>query len=220
MSIGLAAQGEGQRVRAAYDDTLLGAARALQGAVADETSRVRGAAEKWIAAVTALLGTFSLAGVALGKEGIGALPKEGKLAAGLAVLLALSAAVRAIRHAYRAAYGWPVITDVGDDEKLRKWHEERRGRLAQAIADLDTGITSAVTSLACLAVAVGLVLFWPTDAPKPLVQVTRSDSSDTCGTLLDTTAAPQVRVKQATGVVVSIPSGDIQSVKAVKKCPA
>lgn len=220
MSIRVTASGDGPRFRAAYDESLLTAARALQGAVADESSRVRASAEKWIAGVTAVFGIFGLSSIALGKEGIGALPLPGRIVAGAVALLALIAAASAIFHSYRAAYGWPVITDVGNDEELRAWHKGRRLRLGKAADDLKDGVVWAMVALGSLATAIGLVLFWPAETTKPLVKVTRTDDSEVCGSLLDTTTSSQVRVKKADGAVAAFPAADVRAVKITKKCGA
>lgn len=214
------AVGMGRPVRAAYDDSLLAAAQAHKAAVADESARTRAAAEKWIAGVTALIGTFGLAGVALGKDGVGTLPMWAKSLAGAAVTAALVAAVLAIVNSYQAAYGWPVVIDTGDDVKLRAWYEGRSRQLGVAIQHFKNGVYAAIAAVGLLAFAVVLVLFWPHDAPEPAIQIVRTDESTVCGHLLDTRKAPEVRVRKSGGDVVSVVPADIRAVKAVADCEA
>lgn len=78
----------------------------------------------------------------------------------------------------------------------------------------------AMVALGGLAAAIGLVLFWPAETTKPLVKVTRTDDSEVCGSLLDTTASSQVRVKNPDGAVASFPAADIRAVTITKKCGA
>ena len=212
-SIRLAADGPGQRVRRGIDDTLLSAAKALEAAGDAEETRLRAAAGHWTAGVAALLGLFGVSGVVVGKDSLLGLTLGARVAAGVLTCLALVSAGAAIVLSYRAAYGWPVLDDVGDDDKLRQWFESRRGHLKVAADELKNAVRWALIALGLLAAALALIWFRPSQPARPVVQVNRTDESSICGTLLDTSASGTVRIKTPAGEVQVVKVTDIQSVK-------
>lgn len=217
-SIRLAPDGEGQAMRTSYDETLLSAAQALKAAVSEDETTVRDAGEKWIAGVASLFGLFGLAGIAFGEEGLSSLPFEGKLTAAILGAGALIAAALSILLTHRAAYGWPVIEDVGDDIKLREWYDARRERLGVAAKDLKNGVGFALASLALLALLLGAVWFWPKTAASPTLQIKMNDESEVCGSLVDSDGASIIRVKKGSGEVVALDPSQIAEMEIVAKC--
>ncbi|MDX3135754.1 hypothetical protein PV367_39520 [Streptomyces europaeiscabiei] len=198
---------------------MLKAAKAAQAAMADEEPRVRASAEKWIGAVTALIGLFGLSGLLVGKDSFTGMPTTARVLAAIAAGIAAAMAAVAVIHAYKAAYTWPEPTDISNDIKLEEWYNKRRDHARTAAGDLKTGVISALVSLAALAVAVGLLWFSPRDSPaRPLVKVTRVDDSSVCGTLLDTQANRELRVRRPNGDVLPVRAIDIKSVAALSAC--
>jgi hypothetical protein len=219
-SIRLKADGEGQRIRASSDETLLKAAQALRDQAGTEETRLRASAEKWTAAVTALLGLFGLAGFVVGKDTFTGLPLWVKWSAGLATLAAVALGASAVYLSYKAAYGWPVIIDLGDDEKLLKWYADKRARLGQAANDLKTGVLLAIMALTALALAAGLILFAPREPPKPLVKITLVTDAQVCGHVLTSTQQSTVWIMKTNGDVITIPLSQVRSIAVVATCPA
>jgi hypothetical protein len=201
------------------DESLLEAAQAVQAAVADEETRIRGSAEKWIAGVSALLSLFGLSGVVVAKDGFADLPAVAAWIAGGLVGVALLAATFAVYLSYRAAYGWPVPVDIRNDEKLREWFAARRMRVVTAASNLRNGVQLACGALAALSMAVAVVWFWPGEDPEPVVQVTLTDDSSVCGELLASKEAGTIRVRSSAGVLTVIEASRIQRVAAKQKCP-
>jgi hypothetical protein len=209
---------EGQRIRAGYDDTLLGAAKALNAQVAAEESSVRSSAEKWIAGVTALYGLFGFSGLVLGKDGLTGLPFWGRLVAAVLAGLGLLLAAVAIRKSYRAAYGWPTIDDVSNDEKLKAWEKDRHAALPKVVTEFRRGVQASLWSVLVLALALGAILFWPRDVARPITSATLADDSIVCGSLLDTSTAGELRIRKSDGTVAVVPFGEVRKIKSVATC--
>jgi hypothetical protein len=218
-SIRLAGDGEGQRVRAAADDTLLRAAQTLRDQAGTEETRLRSSAEKWTAAVTALLGLFGLSGFVIGKDTFTGLPLWTTWSAGAAALAALALGVSAVYLSYKAAYGWPVIIDLGNDEQLRTWYADKRARLGQAAKNLKAGVLLAIMSLTALALAAGLIWFAPRELSKPLVKVTLVTDAQVCGHVLTSTQRSTTRIMKTDGEVTTIPLRQVRSIAVVTTCP-
>lgn len=210
-----------QPVRAASDDSLLLAAQAAQTLTDTEETVLRSAAEKWIGAVTALIGLFGLAGVLVGKDAFVGLPDTARVVAGAAGALAVIAAGTAVVFSYKAAYGWPTTVDLDDDVHLADWYSRRRGNLTTTGSRLRNGVFWAMASLAMLSVVAGCVLFWPhaTPAPAPLIQADYGRDNQVCGTLLSSTKPGEVRIRQKQGTVVLFDITSLGSVTVVGSCP-
>ncbi|MFD0276222.1 hypothetical protein ACFVHB_20275 [Kitasatospora sp. NPDC127111] len=148
------------KVAVEEDLTLLPAASALNDALATEDVRVQKAAEKWLGAVTAIYGLFSLAGIATAKDALAGMEWWGKLAVGVALLAGLATAATALVFGYRAAYGWPRLVRV-NGVNLREWHKSRRNYAEKAADDLNKALTFAFISLAAIAAVMLLVWFLP-----------------------------------------------------------
>lgn len=221
VAIRLDPDGPGQRVLAARDDSLLGAAQLAQKAAAEQETKLRSSAEKWIGAITALIGLFGLSGVLTGANALSSLPLAPRLVAGLAAAVAFIAGGKAIVLSYRAAYGWPVEVDLSTDEKLRDWYDARRARLVTAAAEFKNGVYFAATSAVALAVAVGFIWFWPASTPAlPLVTVTRVDKTTVCGTPLASGLGQQLWIRQANGDVQTVDGTQVLSIQAATQCPS
>jgi hypothetical protein len=219
-SVQLTATGAGYDLRPAVDPNLIEAADALRGATGDQLATLRAAAEKWIAGIAALYGIFGLAGVTLAKDSVAALSTVGRAGVAVAALAAVAAAATAIVAGYRAAYGWPVVHLVRDDDELRNWYAERRRAPAVAAARLRRAVRLGGASVAALTVAVGLIWFLPPRAPATTpVRITRTDESQLCGQILATSATSTVRMRRADdGSVEAVPVTDIRRMTPVKAC--
>ncbi|MDX3535482.1 hypothetical protein PV721_14120 [Streptomyces sp. MB09-01] len=208
-------------VRAATDSSLLPALRAVQEVTATEEATLRSSAEKWIAAVTALLGLFGLAGVVVGKDAFVGMSTEARVVAGIFSLVAIAGAAGALVLAYKAAYGWPVEVNLGNDHLLTTWFINRRERLKEAARQLRCAVVWALCSLGALVVALGCIWFWPRSSPAgPLVEVTRGNDSKVCGTLLDSKIDHELRMRLPNGEVELFGAPDMRWVKNVGSCPS
>lgn len=209
---------EGQRVRAAVDDTLLMAAKAVQNDVATEESRLREAAEKWTTAITSLFGLFGLSGLIFGKDALTGLPTWARVVAGLLALTAIALGARAFLAVYRSAYGWPVLTDLGNDEILRTWYAAKRKRLGGAAEEIRKGVQLSLAALAALAVVAALIWFGPRTPARPMLTVTLTTDTQVCGELLDSAGDLPLRIREINGEVVPLRANEIKTVKATAAC--
>ncbi|WNM37591.1 hypothetical protein RMN56_20780 [Micromonospora halotolerans] len=200
------------------DETLKLAADELaaSGRVAQEAA-VRAAAEKWVAGVTALLGLFSLSGIAFGKDAFGGVAGVAKGVLATALILAVVVAALAVISTYCAAYGWPRVVDTSNVSGLRKWWRKRRAAPRAAADNLRRGVYLALTAVVALCVAAGIIWFGSAP-PTPRVEVTQTDGSTVCGDLVSSTAAGTIRIHSAAGRVQTIAAGDIAKVSNVAKC--
>ena len=202
------------------DPALVTAAEALRDAAPRQLSDLRSAAEKWIAGITALYGLFGLAGVIISRDSVAKLTTGWQIAIAASAFLAVTLAAWAIYWIYRAAYGWPKVRSVRDDDELRAWYAAQLAAPATSATLLRAGVRAAAASLAALALAVGLLWFAPPAAPvTPLIQVTLDDGSQVCGTLLPAPAGPNARIRShADGIVILIPLSQIAALTSVANC--
>jgi len=143
---------------------LLPAASALNHVLASQDARIQAAAEKWLGAVTALYGLFSLTGVATARGALDGLDTASRWAVASAMLVGVTLAAVALVFGYRAAYGWPGMTTVATNADLAKWHESQRSYVSDAIRHLRTAVVCACGSLAAVSVVMLLVWFLPRQA--------------------------------------------------------
>ena len=202
------------------DPALVTAAEALRDAAPRQLGDLRSAAEKWIAGITALYGLFGLAGVVITRDSVAKLTTGWQIAIAASALVAVALAAWSIYWIYRAAYGWPKVRSVRDDDELRAWYAAQLAAPAASAALLRAGVRAAAASLAALTLAVGLLWFAPVAAPvTPLIQATLENGSQVCGTLLPTTAGPTVRIRSsADGTVAVIPLSQIARLTSVAAC--
>lgn len=149
------------RLSAERNLVLLSAAETLNRVLATQDSRIQGAAEKWIGAVTAIYGLFSLTGIATAKDALSGLSVWSKVAVAVVLAVGLAAAVSALTFGYRAAYGWPRTVEIDDNKKLRAWYKEYRSYSAAAARQLRLAVYLATGSLGAIAVVMILVWFLP-----------------------------------------------------------
>jgi hypothetical protein len=202
------------------DPTLVTAAEALRAAGTSQLADLRSAAQKWIAGVTALFTLFGLAGTAISKTTVAGLDTGWQVGLAVCAALAVALAGLAVYWIYRAAYGWPVTRPVRDDDELRDWYAAQQAAPSVQAELLRSGVRAAAAALAVLVVAVGLLWFAPQQvtAASP-VQVTLTDGSQVCGTLVPATATGTPRIRRASdGVVVPIPVRTIAGLTTVAGC--
>jgi hypothetical protein len=205
----------GWGLSADVDETMAGAATALNVATRDELTAVRTSAEKWLPGVTALYGLFALSGVIFGKDALDGLADWARLLIAILTLAGLVAIAYAIYQGYRAAYGWPTTADVSTDEKLVAWFKARQRAPAIARVHLRNALIGACIALGCLFAAAGAIWFGPpASAPKTMAQIVYRQGGDAgmvvtdCGVVgsSDDGTAVQLTVKTASGSKkVSIP---------------
>jgi hypothetical protein len=202
------------------DPILVTAAEALRDAAPRQLGDLRSAAEKWIAGITALYGLFGLAGVSITRDTVTKLTTGWQVAIAVPAVIAVALAGWAIYWIYRAAYGWPKVRSVRDDEELRGWYAAQLAAPARSASLLRAGVRTAGASLAALTLTVGLLWFAPVAVPAtPLVQATLDNGSQVCGTLLPATAEQAARIRRsADGTAVLIPVSQIAGLTAVATC--
>lgn len=201
------------------DPTLVAAAQALRDAAPRQLTELRGAAGKWIAGVTALYGLFGLAGISITRNTVASLAVGWQIGIAVSAVAAIALAGLAIYWIYRAAYGWPTVRSVRNDDELREWYSAQLSAPAACGAFLRTGVRTAAASLAVLAVTTGLLWFAPGSPASPLVRVTLADGAQVCGPLLPATGGqpPGIRVAD-NGAAIDIPASEIREFTPVVTC--
>jgi hypothetical protein len=205
-------------VPAPPDPALAAAAQALRAAGPQQLADIRNAAEKWIGGVTALFGLFGLAGVLTTRSTLTS------LAAGWQAVIAITAAVAAglaglaVYRIYRAAYGWPVTYPVNTNQELLAWYDTQGAAPRIQAGYLRDGVRAAGGALLALVVTAGFLLFAPAQTPTvPFVQVTLTDGSQVCGTLLP--AAPGATlIRPSDGTSVDLSARSIEAETVVTAC--
>ncbi|GLY92937.1 hypothetical protein Acsp02_01930 [Actinoplanes sp. NBRC 103695] len=202
------------------DTRLEAAAEAWRVADTEQESRLRTAAEKWIAGIAALLGILTVAGLGLAAEPMRKLALGGRIAVAVVVAVAVIAAGRAIVLAYRAAYGWPVSRSGEDDAALLEWDAARRKLPGRIAGRLRRAATSAGVALGALVVAAAMTWFLPAaKPPAPLVRATMRDDTTVCGTLLATSTDGSLRLRRADDGEVAVLSGALlRRLSPVERC--
>jgi hypothetical protein len=158
----LTLQPDGTYTLAVEEDLrLLPVAKALSEAVGSQDKRIQAAAEKWLGAVTAIFGLFSLTGIATAKDALAGLRTDLRWSVAATLLAALGLAATALVLGYRAAYGWPATVDVCDNEKLQAWYENYRAYAQTAAGNLRRAVAFAFGALAALVGVMLLVWFLP-----------------------------------------------------------
>jgi hypothetical protein len=134
---------------------------ALRDAQADQGKRIQGAAEKWIGAVTALYGLFSLTGVITAKDALAGLSAASRSLIAAALVTGLASAAASLVFGYRAAYGWPKPVTVDDNTKLAAWYRNHRNHVPDAARRLQLAVYCALGSLTAITVLTLLMWFLP-----------------------------------------------------------
>jgi hypothetical protein len=199
------------------DPRLVAAARALDAAGTDAEKRLRTAAEKWVAGVAAVLALFGIAGTVAGGIILANLSSgDRKWVAGLTAV-AVVVAIVAIVLSYLAAYGWPRVVEMNDDNLL-KWYEGRRSRLRTMAGQLRWAVIAAVASISLLTSAAGVAWLTVPGPPSTILKLTDRDDTTTCGTLLSPKTSGTVRLRVPEGAVKEIPLATMLKVEPVKSC--
>ncbi|QES47175.1 hypothetical protein DEJ50_04280 [Streptomyces venezuelae] len=164
-----AGPGAGWRLSAQVDPLVGRAAAELSAAAAVELSSARAVAEKWLPGLAALYGLFAIAGTVAGKDAVAHLSTGARVAVFLVFAAGTLLAALSIAAGYRAAFGWLRVgkgDDVGTDEKLLAWYQAKRNQAVGSIgARLRTALLTALGSLVCLIVALGIVWLGPAGTP-------------------------------------------------------
>lgn len=199
------------------DPRLAAAARALETAGQDAESRLRTAAEKWVAGVAAILALFGIAGTVTGGEILDNISEGDRASVVGLTLAAVAVAVVAILFSYLASYGWPKVIEM-TDLKLLSWYEGRRNRLRTIASRLRWAVVAAVLSIGLLASAAAVAWLNASSSPDTTLKVTANDDSVTCGTLLAAKTPSTVRLRVADGTVKEVPLGTATKVESVRSC--
>jgi len=201
------------------DPALVAAADALRAAGATQLADLRSAAEKWIGGVTALFSLFGLAGVIVTRSTVANLTPGWQAAIAAMAAVSVGLAGLAVSWIYRAAYGWPVTRVIADNDELRNWYASREAAPRVQAGCLRDGVRAAGGALAALAVTVGLLWFAPQRQPTvPMVQVTLSNGSQVCGTLLPATPGRTLVRRASDGTAVDISPRSIAALAVVAAC--
>jgi hypothetical protein len=160
--VALGRQPDGSYELSAQKDTrLLPSAMTLNKALANQNERIQGAAEKWIGAVTAIYGLFSIAGIATAQKALSGMSAESESLVAIALVVGLACAGSALVSGYVAAYGWPKAVHVTNDRQLQEWYAAVQAYAATAARRLQWAVLLSFCSLATLAVVMLLVWFLP-----------------------------------------------------------
>lgn len=160
--VALGLQHDGSYALSVQKDTrLLPPAVALNKALAQQNARIQGAAEKWIGAVTAIYGLFSITGIATAQKALSGMSTESKSLVAIALVVGLACAGSALISGYVAAYGWPNAVGVRNDKELQEWYAALQGYAVTAARRLQWAVLLSFCSLGTLAVVMLLVWFLP-----------------------------------------------------------
>jgi hypothetical protein len=158
----LVLQSDGSYALSVQKDThLLSPAAALNRALAKQNERIQGAAEKWIGAIIAIYGLFSLTGIATAQNALSGMSTISKSLVAFVLLASLTCAGFALAAGYVAAYGWPRTETVRNDKQLQEWYAAFRGYAATAARRLQWAVVLSFCSLGTLAIVMLLVWFLP-----------------------------------------------------------
>lgn len=183
-----------------------------------QEQKVRAAAEKWVGAVTALLGLFGLSGIAFGKDVFTALGPCARIVLAIALGLAVAFAALSVLLIYKAAFGWPRSMDVSTGQGLSDWNEKRRKAAETAADNLRSGVYLALASLLALCVGAGAVFSSGFQTRTALIEVTRLDDSRVCGELLVNAGTGAVRIRRDDGSVETLKAAELSKVLPATKC--
>lgn len=201
------------------DPQVAAAAQALQAAGPKQLAGIRAAAEKWIGGLTALFGLFGLAGLVTSRSTLTSLATGWQVVIAIGVVIAAGLAGLAIYRIYRAAYGWPVTRPVSNDRELLAWYAAQEAAPRVQAACLRDGVRAAGGALAALIITAGLLLLAPSKTPTvPFVQVTLTDGSQVCGTLLPATPGATLIRRAGDGNSVNLMPRSIEAETVVVAC--
>jgi hypothetical protein len=178
---------------------------------------IRASAEKWVAAIAAILGIFTVAAVVKGPSDVSKIDLGWTIVVAAATAGAIGCAVWATYLASRAAYGVPTkLYRVGSE--LRKYH---RSQADEAGRQLTSAIRYSLQAVALLALAVGILWFVTPREPaaQASVLVVTADGEVVCGSLQGAEDDSSISVKPKEDPARTIEAADVASVTAVASCP-
>jgi len=200
------------------DNRVIAATEALHEAQQDAQTRLRTAADKWVAGVGAVLALFGIAGTVAGGTILGNLSDTRKGWVLALAAAALVAAVLAILASYAAAYGWPKNVKVSPDKELLAWYDQRDARLTTISDRLRQGVAAAVVSIVLVAAAAAIAWTAPAKASDPTLKVTLAGGSTRCGQFLAGISGGQILLTQSDGSVIPVPLAGAVKIDVVASC--
>jgi hypothetical protein len=149
----------------------LDAAEELQRNESDRLRLVRARAEKWIGVIGALTAVLTGALVIKGPQDAGKLEVGWRVAAAVALGLAIVLLAVATYRAYQAAFGAPSALEELSAIPLTGLHRRliaaRQAAAAAALHDLSSGVRAAFAAVALIAAAVAITWFAPATESTP-----------------------------------------------------
>ncbi|HSS41097.1 MAG TPA: hypothetical protein VLK37_00940 [Solirubrobacterales bacterium] len=175
---------------------------------------VRGAAEKWSATLTAILGLVSTVLVVKGAEDVTKLSSESKAIIGVLLALALVAAFYAAYQAAKAAQGTPANLAWPSGPGLRTWEREQAKSAKKKLLE-----SRAATGAAVLLMATAIALAWfgnQAESSGSTVLMTQDAGTPLCGSLKN---GPDGLEMEIGSKKITLPKGPYDTVTQVDACP-
>jgi hypothetical protein len=201
------------------DPQVAAAAQALRAAGPKQLADIRAAAEKWIGGLTTLFGLFGLAGLVTSRSTLTSLATGWQAIIAIGVVVAAGLAGVAIYRIYRAAYGWPMTRPVSNDRELLAWYAAQEAAPRVQASCLRDGVRAAGGALVALIITAGLLLLAPPKTPTvPFVQITLTDGSQVCGTLLPATPGATLIRRAGDGNSVNLAPRSFEAETVLATC--
>ncbi len=175
---------------------------------------VRGAAEKWSATLTAILGLVSTVLVVKGAEDVTKLSSESKIIIGGFLAVALVAAFYAAFQAAKAAQGTPANLAWPSGAGLRAWEREQAKDAKRKLLE-----SRGATGVAVFLMAAAIALAWFGNQPQgsgSTVLMTQDAGTPLCGSLNN--GANGLELKMGSKEI-TLPKGPYDTVTEVEACP-
>jgi hypothetical protein len=181
----------------------------------ESLAKVRTAAEKWGATLTAILGLTGSVLVVKGAEDVTKLSSGNKLLVALALLAAFVFALAAAVLAALAAQGTPKELHWPSGPALRSWE---RNEALKAKMQLRESRGATVIAVLCMVAAIGVAWFGEGAASSPsTVLFTPANGKPLCGGLVNGDSGLELEVGDKT---TALPAGSYENVVPVGSCPA
>lgn len=181
----------------------------------EELSKVRAAAEKWAATLTALLGLAGTVLIVRGAEEISGLSDGTKIAIGVLLVIAFVAAVVATVLTAYAAQGTPKNLEWPTAASLREW-EHKQAKTAKSRLFHSRWISL----VAVLAIAIAVAVAWLGEAAESSgskVLFTPATGKPLCGSLVNAAGGLELEIGDKH---VALPPGPYDNTISVDSCPA
>lgn len=177
-------------------------------------ARVRTAAEKWGAGLTAILGLATTVLVVKGGEDITKLSSGTKLAVAVILGLALLNAFYAAYQAALAAQGTPENLAWPNGPSLRTWEQEKALEAKRKLR-----ASRMATGVAVLLMAAAIALAWfgnPAKSSGTTVLMTQDSGTPLCGSLKNGANGLELEIGSKK---MTLPNGPYDTVTVVDACP-